>query len=1208
MGVLLRTAGVEQSQVPAAKRAVAVLTDNSVVTATWDNNQTGVPAGGGDATGVPKLFIIHSTDRINHTLKNTVTLNSLSGQGILSMCSDSGNNLHVVYRTNTGSLSYTKGTWAAGPVWTFSGGVQVAPFPDSVSAGINIQYTRVDIDVVGTGDTPVVAASLTNYIAGQKKVELRCFVKNTAAAWTAQTVQNLVPGDTALSWSEDVSVSANQTAIAADNMGYFAVSAQRISSTGKDYGGVVYIFKTLMTTGVTQRVDTLASGFGAGYGDKLRKFWLFNMSNNRWLLTGQVSLETNWQAMSWVFDWNTTTNVATTVVPMTTSSGKGGGVKYSRHAWCTVSYSRGTETISYFGFAAGYIYNFAAYLDLVNGKINYQPSYQKYHDIYRPSGIPPSAMWGGAHPRSTVAGQFADIVVYWWKSGTTNVYRFEYVRKNQPSAPTGIKPATGSIVNTDRPLLYAAPVYTVDYSPFRSKQQWQIASDSGFTTNLRVITESDSSYRSTEKNMPLPIGRTTVDAVGELTQAVWYIRSRTIDEYGWIGPYSSGQSFTVSHVPSATNMSPKDNNILIYGSLGQANFSWQFTDPSPYDYQTAYRVLVERDDNGSVVVDTGKTLATVNTRPPIIGSAVVTIPASFKDVLLRWSLFVWDTDDVMSVQSSYRNFLITDAPAPTITAPTANQVLSTATPTVIWTPGVGAGKAQTDFRVLITSGDAQVFDSTWTSGTATSLPIPVGYLKNGFSYTVSVFIRDNLNLDGFTSQQFSTSWAVPASPTGLLVDVSQLDSRGFVYISQNPAGYDVDFIAYNLYKRALGATDWTLVTAWTSPAASFLAYRDFLVGANQTYQYCATQVVERFGDISESPIDTGYIVTAKTVSSTYWLIHPDNASGKSMPIYQVNTEDPVEEYEEETYNVLNRGRHTDYGDRLGYTGTLSSQLRDRLLYGKERTNFVLNPTITKRSADTSLPSRFVTYTAGVVTSILTAIEAPVNPPITGKPEICRLDVTAIGPLTSAQGGIQTLVSVRDIRVESTWDTFAYVSFWTRELILDASHAVRMRLRTMNGGTQVVDSGYVAPTLLDSNGYSWKRYGSSIAVAANVTDIEISVGIGGTGGSTTVDQTILLTGLQLETGGHSAYHDGNQYGSDWIGVPDDSVSITKGFYTARQQKQDLTNLKAQLTYLYLRNPFGDVWKVSTGNIGFTRVAGVGTSEFTDATIPYREVGF
>lgn len=59
-------------------------------------------------------------------------------------------------------------------------------------------------------------------------------------------------------------------------------------------------------------------------------------------------------------------------------------------------------------------------------------------------------------------------------------------------------------------------------------------------------------------------------------------------------------------------------------------------------------------------------------------------------------------------------------------------------------------------------------------------------------------------------------------------------------------------------------------------------------------------------------------------------------------------------------------------------------------------------------------------------------------------------------------------------------------------------------------------------------------------------------------------------------------------------------------TARQQRLDLESACDNFTYYYLKNPFGDVWKVWFQDPKFSRLAGVGTNEFCDVSIDYFEV--
>lgn len=59
-------------------------------------------------------------------------------------------------------------------------------------------------------------------------------------------------------------------------------------------------------------------------------------------------------------------------------------------------------------------------------------------------------------------------------------------------------------------------------------------------------------------------------------------------------------------------------------------------------------------------------------------------------------------------------------------------------------------------------------------------------------------------------------------------------------------------------------------------------------------------------------------------------------------------------------------------------------------------------------------------------------------------------------------------------------------------------------------------------------------------------------------------------------------------------------------TARSKRTRLQALKNSRTAFILRTPFGDLFNVAVSNIAVSRVAGVGTDEAVDITIPYKEV--
>jgi hypothetical protein len=62
----------------------------------------------------------------------------------------------------------------------------------------------------------------------------------------------------------------------------------------------------------------------------------------------------------------------------------------------------------------------------------------------------------------------------------------------------------------------------------------------------------------------------------------------------------------------------------------------------------------------------------------------------------------------------------------------------------------------------------------------------------------------------------------------------------------------------------------------------------------------------------------------------------------------------------------------------------------------------------------------------------------------------------------------------------------------------------------------------------------------------------------------------------------------------------------GIYTARQKKQSIEALAQSNGNLFLRNPFGDIFKINLSQVSVSRIAGTGASEFCTVTLPYAEL--
>lgn len=324
---------------------------------------------------------------------------------------------------------------------------------------------------------------------------------------------------------------------------------------------------------------------------------------------------------------------------------------------------------------------------------------------------------------------------------------------NLQSAPTSVTPAASSTVTTDVPTLTANLAAHPD--GFTVKAQWQVASDSGFTTNVRTLTEDDSALRtsgSASKALP---------SADQLFQGTWYVRARSIGRLGDEGTWSTGQSFTVAHAPSATITSPTGGVILDYNS-GSVSLGWNFSDPSPVDNQTAFQVIIERNDNGASVYDSGK----VTGSPGALGTHTATgISSSLKNIPLKWKVRVYDSDDVVGAYSSYSIFSLTDPPTVNITAPTTTA--TNPSPTVTWTFTPSNSRVQISFRVRFKTdpGGVYVYDSGTISSAATTHTPASPVLANSTNYITELTVTDSANLSATDSEDFATSWTPPAAPT-----------------------------------------------------------------------------------------------------------------------------------------------------------------------------------------------------------------------------------------------------------------------------------------------------------------------------------------------------------------------------------------------------------------------------------------------------------
>lgn len=480
-----------------------------------------------------------------------------------------------------------------------------------------------------------------------------------------------------------------------------------------------------------------------------------------------------------------------------------------------------------------------------------------------------------------------------------------------PVAPTSVTPSNGSTVTTDIPFLTAMlpDAYSASGHP-GVKGEWNLATDAGFSANLRDIVSVDEYFLGTggltQQQTPL---------ASQLFQGTWYVRGRALDRYLTQGAWSPTNSFVVAHQPSVSSMTPTGDKTSKYNA--STTFSWVFTDPSPVDSQTAYQVIVERNDTGASVADTGKVVSTNQL-------ATISIGTTYKDAPLRWKARVWDSDDVVSAYSSNNLFRISDLPVVAITTP-----VTTATspaPTVAWTFTASGGRTQASYRVVVTK-DAPgyvtpVFDSGLQLGAATSYLIPTPVMVLGTVYQVQLYTVDSVGLQSTTSGIVTATWIPPATPTSAASVITTYNTVGYVNLTWNATIRDTNFYSWRVYRRLNGTTTQQLIYESTNTTTA--SYRDYMAASGATYQYKIVQVANRFSTLLESA-DT-WLGAVTPVADHYWLVCPGDNS-LSVQLLMVTSDSFSDPYEKEMLHIIGRGRKMDVGDRLGYDGSIAAQVR-----------------------------------------------------------------------------------------------------------------------------------------------------------------------------------------------------------------------------------------------------------------------------------------
>lgn len=234
-----------------------------------------------------------------------------------------------------------------------------------------------------------------------------------------------------------------------------------------------------------------------------------------------------------------------------------------------------------------------------------------------------------------------------------------------------------------------------------------------------------------------------------------------------------------SFVFSAT--SPAVSTISPSGEIGTTTPTLRFGLSYPVtDNFASYQLQVRRVSDAAIMWDTGTVLfggggTTATSVDVVYAGSALSIATAYE-----WRVRATKVSGWQSSYTAWQSFTPQIAPnAPTITAPTANQVIDTLTPTFTGTYNQGNGSVEDAFQYRIRQNNVLIYQSgdvsaaiatgqVYGTSNSGSTPSTAPALQWGTNYTIDMRSKDdNAQYSAWTSQRAFSTNAAPTSPTNL---------------------------------------------------------------------------------------------------------------------------------------------------------------------------------------------------------------------------------------------------------------------------------------------------------------------------------------------------------------------------------------------------------------------------------------------------------
>ena len=394
-----------------------------------------------------------------------------------------------------------------------------------------------------------------------------------------------------------------------------------------------------------------------------------------------------------------------------------------------------------------------------------------------------------------------------------------------------------------------------------------------------------------------------------LSQGLWYVQVRSVDQWGQTSGWSGSSSFTVQHPPATGGYFPTGG---VKFDPETSEVSWDFSDPWPGDRQDTYTITVY-DASLSQVWTSGDVSSP-------IGRARLGLPTSYFGQSLSWTVRVTDADGVASALSPRQSFLYSRAPRITLLTP--GETVISGQPTVSWSSVFAdAGVTQYSSRVTITdiSTSVVVYDTQTVIGSQTSVTPLQAILADGKRYDIRVRVTDTNGLTGTLTLRVVTQFVRPPQ-VPVVISATSYASQGYVTAAW-VRGPDPMFVEWRLYRRHAGLDEWTLAATSRDPEARSL--RDWLAAGTEV-EHAMTQVASRDGSLVESaPVLPP--TTTRLGVSTYLLVVPSQDFALAV---RPSGDQFTEGRESHVMRIIGRGDKVNFGTGRSREGTLAVPLRN----------------------------------------------------------------------------------------------------------------------------------------------------------------------------------------------------------------------------------------------------------------------------------------